>query len=176
MATAEFELLNKRRAAIAQERARLREEIAKIEQHRRKLIAEEEELTRVEQALTRWASDTVEEEVPVREPPPSTDPNPSIPRSGPPRPKGIPTTREMINTVLRDAEQRGQEGLLGRDLVLAISKRWWPGCGWNDVLPTALLLVKKQQLGRNKRNKLFVRLRERPEDGSLNDATAHAAE
>jgi hypothetical protein len=169
MTTSEFELLNKRRKAIELERARLRESFAKIEAERKRLLAEEEELTRVEQALLRWASRS--EPVLGAALPESESP---IPRKGPPRPKGIPTTREMIDQVLMSAERRGEEGLSGRDLVRAISERWWAGCGWNDVLPTALLLVKKKQLGRNPKNKLFVRLRK--PDAILFESAAHAAE
>ena len=71
-----------------------------------------------------------------------------IPKVGFPRPPGIPTTREMIDEVLAAAEADGKPGLNGRDLTLAIGVKWWPGLGWNSVIPDASRLVKGGKLVR----------------------------
>jgi len=75
--------------------------------------------------------------------------NAPIPKKGPPRPRNIPTTRVMINTLLAEAQMAGKPGLTGRELVRGISDRWWPGAGWNDVLPDAARLVRDKKLLRN---------------------------
>jgi hypothetical protein len=72
-----------------------------------------------------------------------------IPKKGPPRPRNIPTTRAMINTLLTEAAEAGKPGLTGKELVLGIAGRWWPGAGWNDVLPDAARLVRSDKLLRS---------------------------
>lgn len=80
----------------------------------------------------------------------------SIPKEGTKRPDGIPTVADMIDAVLADAERIGKDGLRGRDLIIGISDRWWPGVGWNSILPSAIRLVHKGRLG--KRNGLYCRI------------------
>jgi hypothetical protein len=85
--------------------------------------------------------------------------NGNNPRYGAPRPANIPTTAEMIDAALADAEARpgAKAGLRGVELVAAIAARWWPGVGSNSILPTAFALVSKGRLGR--KGKLFVRVK-----------------
>jgi hypothetical protein len=158
--TKEFEILKRRREILEEKRNRLKEEIAAIEAKRAALQAEEEELASVEKALANWASE--------HQPPadfmlkPS---EPSIPKKGTPRPKGIPTTPAMIDDVIHTAELSGKQGLTGREMVMAIGAKWWPGVGWNDVLPTAALLVKRSRLGR--KGKLYVRIKQPEGSGAV---------
>lgn len=84
-------------------------------------------------------------------------PGNSIPKYGTSRPANIPTTAEMIDLVLADAEAQGKAGLVGIALVAAIGKRWWPGVGSNSILPTAAALVDKGRLAR--KDRLFVRVK-----------------
>lgn len=79
---------------------------------------------------------------------------PTVPREGEPRPEGIPTTREMIVTVLTEAKAAGKRGLTGKQLAMAIGERWWPGIGFNSVLPEASRLVKKDII--RKKVRLFT--------------------
>lgn len=80
----------------------------------------------------------------------------SIPKNGAKRPSGIPTTRQMISTLLTEAETAGKEGLTGREIVEQIHARWWKGVGWNQALPDALRMVKNNELIR--KGPLFAKL------------------
>jgi hypothetical protein len=52
-----------------------------------------------------------------------------------PRPEGIPTTFEMVEIVLEDAEKAGRDGLTGKELVEEIGKKFWPGVKAPQILP-----------------------------------------
>jgi len=146
--TTGIDLIKGRRAAIQRERAQHLEAMADLE-------AEDKELDNAERVLARLQNATERERptvrVRVRLPR-------SIPSKGTPRPKDIPTTRAMIDEVLADAEAHGKRGLVGKDLLLGIEKRWWPGVGWTSVLPEANRLIKKSGILR-KEGKLFVRVK-----------------
>ncbi|WP_426315300.1 hypothetical protein ACN9MF_08435 [Methylobacterium fujisawaense] len=90
------------------------------------------------------------------------------PKRGTARPEGIPTVAEMVDTLLRETEERGKKGLTGQEIVKAIDERWWPGVDQNNILPTALRHVKQNRLGRD--GPLYVRLKSRghhPASGSM---------
>jgi hypothetical protein len=161
--------IKRRRAAITERMKRLDRLEQFIYQEKRKLSQEFNELAAVEKVLARLAqsndsdllnniSELIEEpSAEEQQQSESEAPDASIPRVGTTRPTGIPTTAQMFDTLLAEAERAGKEGLRGRDLVAGIRQRWWPGAGWNSILPTAFLLVQKGRLGR--KDKLFVRVR-----------------
>ena len=43
------------------------------------------------------------------------------------RPEGVPTTFDMTENVLEDAEKAGKDGLTAKELVEAIREKYWPG-------------------------------------------------
>ena len=161
------ERIKRRRQAIAQRLMRIAQLERMLPSEKAKLKAEDEELAAAERVFSRLANandddlfaafadpavavateTTIEDE----------DDGSSIPRQGTPRPPNIPTTPEMFNILLADAERAGKIGLQGRDLVVGIGQRWWPGVGWNSVLPTAFALVTKERLER--KGKLFARVK-----------------
>ena len=129
-----------------------------------KLDAEDAELDQAERVLVRL------QEAPARVV--SAQPRKGTPRKGTKRPKNIPTTREMVTTVLAEAEQSGKRGLTGKEIMLAVDDRWWPGVGWTSILPDAHRLIGKGIL--HKEGDLFVRSQEdetpaggHPADASL---------
>lgn len=138
------ELIRARRAANRQERAKYMEAIAKLE-------AEDAELQQAERVMSRLEHQSLKGGAVGK-----TD-GMSIPRKGSPRPKDIPTTRAMIETVLAEAETTGKRGLPGKDILVEIDRRWWPGVGWTSILPDAHRLVTKTKTLR-KHGKLFVRV------------------
>ena len=166
-----FEQIAKRRAEIEAQRKRLQEQLARLDADQAKLAAEESELEITERVLGRLASKDASATAPNDHK--TGDAKKTIPKRGTKRPEGIPTTREMIQTLLRDAEMSGKTGLLGRDLLRGIDGRWWPGVGWNDVVPEASRLVRKNVLARD--GKLFVQVR-RPRPRLTEDDMNQAAE
>jgi hypothetical protein len=51
------------------------------------------------------------------------------------RPDGVPTTFDMTESVLEDAEKSGKDGLTAKELVEAIRDKYWPGLKSPQVLP-----------------------------------------
>jgi hypothetical protein len=51
------------------------------------------------------------------------------------RPEGVPTTFDMTESVLEDAEKSGKDGLTAKELVEAIRDKYWPGLKSQQVLP-----------------------------------------
>lgn len=62
------------------------------------------------------------------------------------KPVGTPTTPQMIITLLKDAERQGKTGLEPREMLIAITKRWWPSVKSEDVAPTAWRMWKDGRL------------------------------
>jgi hypothetical protein len=54
----------------------------------------------------------------------------------PPRPKGTPSTFEMVNLILASAEKEGKEGLTSRELMDQIRAKYWPGVQNRQILPS----------------------------------------
>jgi len=154
-----FDRLAKRKTEIEAQRAKLKAELERLDAEQSKLAEEERELVIAERVFGRLSGiDSLRVTPPEAT---STDMEAkkdaiSIPKQGSPRPEGIPTTRRMIDEILVNAERRGKRGLAGRELIVEIHNCWWPGVGWNDVLPEALRLVRKKVLGRD--GHLFVRV------------------
>jgi hypothetical protein len=184
--------IKRRRAAIANRLARLGRLELLIAAEKPKLIAEDKELASVEATLSRLANvsdddllrniDVAADIAPSREnedeaefeadSAAATDAAAaSIPRLSTPRPSGIPTTPQMLDILLAEAERAGKQGLVGRDLVVGIRQRWWPGVGWNSILPTAFALVAKGRLDR--KGKLFVRLRQQAQGAAQAELLRH---
>ena len=76
--------------------------------------------------------------------------------AGAPRPEGIPTTFEMIEFVLRDAEEHGSSGLTAREIVDAIDRRYWPGVADKQIQPSLYRFAKIKRL--KKRGNKFQRI------------------
>jgi hypothetical protein len=85
-----------------------------------------------------------------------------VPKLGPPRPEGAPTTFEMTEGVLADAEKAGKDGLTGREVVDAIRDKYWPGLNSGQVLPIIYGFVKAERLGKSASGK-FKRLKKAEE-------------
>jgi len=62
------------------------------------------------------------------------------------KPSGIPTTPEMILTLLTEASRRGSRGYEPQELTRAISRRWWPGVKSEEVSPIVWRMWKRGQL------------------------------
>jgi len=165
--------IKQRRLAIAKRNARLDRLLAFIGPERARLDQEDRKLAAVEETLVRLAGvndddllldfPSITEGVavtPQDEEESATEADAedtSIPRVGTARPANIPTTPQMFDLLLAEAENAGKPGLRGRDLVVGIRSKWWSGAGWNSILPTAFALAAKGRLGRQ--GKLFVRVR-----------------
>ena len=54
----------------------------------------------------------------------------------------------MILAVLREATGQGKPGLEPREMMISISKRWWPTVKSKDVGPTAWRMWKDGRLGK----------------------------
>ncbi len=165
MTASSLTLIAKRRAAIEQERLRLQQALKSLDAEQAKLAAEEHELEIAERVLGRLGDTPAEQTAAMNriidevEEVAAAAAKDRIPRIGKPRPEGIPTVRAMIDQLLMEAEREGKDGLKGRALVVGIGNRWWPGVGWNSVLPTAIRLVKSKHLGRS--GDLYIRVDEK---------------
>jgi hypothetical protein len=73
------------------------------------------------------------------------------PRPGPPRPSGIPSTFEMMQTVLTETP-----GLVARALVDEIGKRWWPGVEYSRISPEISTAVTSGRFNRDDDGRLTV--------------------
>jgi hypothetical protein len=78
---------------------------------------------------------------------------------GPARPEGLPSTFEMTETVLAEAEKAGRDGLTSKELIEAIGAKYWPGLKSAQVLPTIYGFVKNKRLRKTPGGK-FKRLNE----------------
>ncbi|WP_456667879.1 hypothetical protein [Bradyrhizobium sp. USDA 3240] len=72
--------------------------------------------------------------------PPNKPPSPvvvkiTLPKL-PPRPAGTPSTFEMVETILKDAEKAGKESLTSRELMDEIRAKYWPGVQNKQILPS----------------------------------------
>jgi hypothetical protein len=67
----------------------------------------------------------------------------------------------MTEALLAEAEAKGKEGLAGRELLDAIHKRWWPGVGWDSILPTINRAMRDRHIF-VKKGKLFTRNKPTP--------------
>ena len=66
----------------------------------------------------------------------------SLAKLGPPRPEGLPTLFEMVETVLDEAV----DGLTGRQIVEAIGEKHWPGVRGRQILPSIYGFSKQGRL------------------------------
>jgi hypothetical protein len=165
----QFDEIAKRRAAVRERRLHLREKMSEIQGEDMALAREDGELETALRVLMRLfpsssGSTSSEKRQTIH------DEEVAIPKRGSPRPMGIPTTRKMIHLLLAEAKGAGLVGLSGRQLVLAINDRWWPGVGSNDIIPDAYRLVRSGDLTRQ--GPLFVRsvgpdTRENKKEGSM---------
>ena len=55
---------------------------------------------------------------------------------GPPRPPTAPTTFEMTNNVLMEAEMEGKDGLFMAEIIAGIGNRFWPGLVAAQIAPS----------------------------------------
>jgi hypothetical protein len=54
----------------------------------------------------------------------------------PPRPKGIPSTFEMVEKILTEGEATGKPELTSRELMDQIREKYWPGVQNKQILPS----------------------------------------
>jgi hypothetical protein len=150
MANDSLHLIQERRKALQMRREELTSALAQIQ-------AEESELAVAERVLSRLGSVRPQTRVGNVDVQIRTVQD-SIPKKGTKRPPNVPTTRTMLETVLIEAEKAGKVGLPPKEMVLEIQRRWWPGIGWNSVMPDAARLVNNGVLARS--NGLYVRGRQ----------------
>jgi hypothetical protein len=53
-----------------------------------------------------------------------------------PRPDGIPSTFEMVEKILSDAEKAGKSALTSREILDQINEKYWPGVHRSQILPS----------------------------------------
>jgi hypothetical protein len=53
-----------------------------------------------------------------------------------PRPAGLPSTFEMVEAVLSEAEKAGQPALTSKELLDKIREKYWPGVHRSQILPS----------------------------------------
>lgn len=119
---------------LRQRRVEIADELKKLDERATALRAEDVELETAERVLGRFnPTPSVE----------ATEPGES--ESGG-KPANTPTTPQMILTLLKDAERQGKRGLEPREMLIAITKRWWPSVKSEDVAPTAWRMWKDRRL------------------------------
>ena len=128
MATDSFELLRSRRKEIAAEVHDLKEKMDA-------LGVEDEELAAAERVLLRFGVVTTDVVV-----------TPHHGATG--KPPGTPTTPNMILALLREAAGKGKPGLEPREMMMVISRRWWPSVKSEDIGPTAWRMWKAGRLNK----------------------------
>lgn len=79
--------------------------------------------------------------------------NAGLPKLGPPRPPGIPSTFEMTEMVLKSSEREGKNGLTANEIVEQIGKRYWPNIVGAQILPTIYKLAKDGRIRRTSSGK-----------------------
>jgi hypothetical protein len=77
-----------------------------------------------------------------------------------PRPSGIPSTFEMVETILTEAEKAGKLALTSRELMDAIREKYWPGVQNKQILPSIFGFAPKRltrdgDKWKRKKNSLF---------------------
>ena len=60
----------------------------------------------------------------------------STARLGPRRPEGTPTTFQMVESVLSQAESAGKDSLVMSEILAAIEKQYWPGLVSAQIAPS----------------------------------------
>jgi hypothetical protein len=128
MATDSFSLLRARRKEIASEMLAMRVRMDALE-------AEDKELEAAEKTLIRLGA------VPPNEGEAEAE------TMG--KPPGTPTTPNMILALLREATAQGKAGLEPREMMISISKRWWPAVKSDDVGPTCWRMWKEGRVAKN---------------------------
>jgi hypothetical protein len=128
MATDSFSLLRARRKEIAGEIRQLRTRLDLLE-------SEDQELEAAEKTLLRLGAVPPDEGEVAAE------------TSG--KPPGTPTTPNMILALLREAHAQGKAGLEPREMLISISKRWWPSVRSDDIGPTAWRMWKEGRIAKN---------------------------
>jgi hypothetical protein len=70
--------------------------------------------------------------------PPDKPPKPKRPKKAAlrPRPAGTPSTFEMVETILSEAEKAGKSALTSRELMDQIREKFWPGVQNKQILPS----------------------------------------
>src|SRR5438445_6741056 len=107
---------------------RIDEEIAKLQ-------SEADELSVVLRVMERF-----------KEKPPDKSTKAGKEEKLPPRPKGTPSTFEMVELVLASAEKGGKPALTSRELMDAIRANYWPGVQNKQILPSIFGFAKKKRL------------------------------
>lgn len=67
---------------------------------------------------------------------------------GAPRPDGIPSNFDMVDFVLSDAEKQGKDGLTAGEIVKAISVRYWPGLVAEQIRPNIYTFAKNGRIAK----------------------------
>jgi hypothetical protein len=129
MMTDSITLLRERRKAIAAE-------LHDLDERASVLKAEDTELATAERVFARFVEPGSAETKEVEEV-----------ASG--KPQNTPTTPQMILTLLKDADRAGKPGLEPRQMLLAITRRWWPTVKSEDVAPTAWRMWKEGRLAKD---------------------------
>jgi hypothetical protein len=108
---------------------RIGEEIAKLQK-------EHDELSVALRVLDRFSK------------PPDKPPKPV--RGGkkalPPRPRGIPSTFDMVERILTEGEATGKPELTSRELMDKIRENYWPGVQNKQILPSIFGFGKKGRI------------------------------
>lgn len=126
------------------------------------ITAREKEIVRLIDALQKEANDlAVARRVFERFSGKSQDKEDAL-AAGLPRPKGAPTTFEMVDFSLANAEKEGIDGLSSKELVSAIGAKYWPGVVPHQIMPTVYGFVKDNRLRKTPGGK-FKRLKKAEE-------------
>ena len=108
----------------------LHERLKRIDAEIEKLQLEREEIGVALRVLGRF----------IKAKPPPKPPHKPAARASkktlPPRPKGIPSTFEMVEAVLTEGERTGKPALTSRELMDAIRAKYWPGVQNKQILPS----------------------------------------
>ena len=104
------------------------------------------------------------------EPKPITSAQLAAALNGGGKPSGLPTTPDMILTLLMESRRRGAGGMESRDLTRGIARRWWPGVKSEEVSPIVWRMWKRGQL--HKEGSLYVLPENTETAGDLLDQTA----
>lgn len=80
------------------------------------------------------------------EPKPITSAQLAAALNGGGKPSGLPTTPDMILTLLMESRRRGAGGMEPQDLTRGIARRWWPGVKSEEVSPIVWRMWKRGQL------------------------------
>ena len=70
-------------------------------------------------------------------------------RDGSPRPDGVPATPDMVMAILKLAYILGKPGLAPIAVVNEIDRLFWPGVGYNSIVPVMSRMVREGRIKRN---------------------------